>query len=59
MVNGHRRRVAGAPAGVSHGRARQSSGSGPCGYCRRVARGGSSQGALGARAPPLCPSTCS
>ena len=24
------------PAAVHHGRARQSSGTGPCGYCRRV-----------------------
>ena len=26
----------GAPAAVHHGRSRQSSGTGPCGYCRRV-----------------------
>ena len=35
-INGHRRPVPGAPAAVHPGRARQCSGMGPCGYCRRV-----------------------
>ena len=36
MVKGHRSPVVGAPAAVSHGRARHSLGLGPCGDCKRV-----------------------
>ena len=35
-INGHRRPLPGAPSKVHPGRARQCSGTGPCGYCRRV-----------------------
>ena len=36
VVKGHRRPVVGAPAAVSHGRARHSLGSGLCWDCRKV-----------------------
>ena len=36
VVKGHSRLVPGAPAAVRHGRARQSSGTGPCGNCRMI-----------------------